>query len=285
MDFFAVVDGQIAYRLDLEQQLQKAMSAAFGAQALQLLDPDLEVVEFKRENFNPDESEVLEITPFDLPANLYDITQNPVGAAVLPIDEEQLSRVTCVYGYDAQSQRVCFQVIGKSQRLSKNILALILSKNTFQKLGHAGLVIGNECHAVFENNSIKFKSIYKLKQIIDISAYYREATAADVQQFAQLPNLKVANQAMLEGSGAWVRTRVAYILDSGVLTAQTPQQLSTLALAAAVKLDFVSEDGVDKLVIPDDRRQLRAILKFLEEEYYSGAITGLPYEANSKRKR
>lgn len=261
------------------------MSAAFESQSLQLLAPDLEVVGFRRENFNPDESEVLEITHFDLPGYIYDPAQNAIGSAVLPIDEEHISKVNCIYAYDANSQKFYFQVVQKTQRLSRNLVALILSGNTFQRLDHAGLIFGNDCHAVYENNSIKFKSIYKLKQIIDISAYYREATAADVQQFSQLPNLKVENPGMLDASGAWVRTRLAYILDSNVLSAQTPQGLAQLAQAASVQLNFVVENNVEKLVIPDDRKQLRAILKFLEEEYYTGVITGLPYEANSKRKR
>ncbi|WP_454752053.1 hypothetical protein [Cupriavidus necator] len=288
MDFFAIVGGHAlaVYRIELHQELQSHLDQMFRAHADQLWCPDLVVVPFERENFHPDETEILEIEPFDLPEFIYEPLQNPVGWPVLPLDDDTLSRVYCVFAYDATDEEIIFQVITKSQRLSRTNMNIVLRNNVFTKLADPGLVLAGACHAVYQDNALRFKSMWWLKQIIDIGDYYRAATEADVERFSEIPSVRVENlEALKRKSGQWVRTRVAYILDSGVLEAFTPQQLAQKAAEFGVTLNCVNEDGLDKLVIPEAPKDLRAALKFLEEEYYAGPITGAAYEANSKRRR
>lgn len=288
MDFFAIVGGhpRAVYRLELHQELQNQLDVTFNEHAEQLWSPDLTVVPFERENFHPDESEILEIRPFDLPEFIYDPLQNVVGCPTLPLDDETLSRVYCVFAYDSGGERLIFQVITRSQRLSRSNLNLILQNNVFTRLGNPGLILSGACHAVYRDSALRFRSMWWLKQIIDISDYYRAATEADVDKFAQIPAVKVENlDSLKQKSGQWVRTRLAYILDSGVLEHFTPMQLSQKAAEFGVQLACVNEDGNEKLVIPEAPKSLRAALKFLEEEYYEGPITGAAYEANSKRRR
>lgn len=287
MDFFAIVGGHQGgiFRLELERGLQDKLTEAFYDQANVLYDPALVVVPFARETFHPDETEVLEIAPFDLPAEIYESTENPVGWPTLPTNDEAVSRVYSVFGYDRDDDKLIFQVIQKAQRISRVGWNLILSSGTFSKLESPGLILGETCHAVYQGGALRFKSIWWLKQIIDISSYYRAATEADIDNLAALPNVQVENlTALKEGSGQWVRSRVAYILDSKVLEAYTPMQLSKKAEEFNLKLETVGEGDEARLVLPEDRKRLRAVLKFLEEEYYSGPITGAAYEANSKRR-
>ena len=288
MDFFAIVGGhqQAVYRIDVQQDIQGQLEELFRAQAEQFLDENLVVVPFERENFHPDDTEILQIQPYDLPEFLYEPLQNAVGWPVLPLDDETLSRVYCVFAYGHQEELLVFQVIAKAQRLSRDGWNLVLRNDVFTRLTDPGLVLSSTCHAVYHGNALLFKSMWWLKQIIDISDYYRAATSADVDRFTEIPSVKVENPAVLkERSGQWVRTRLAYILDSGVLEAFTPQQLSAKAKDFGVTLDCVDENGQNKLLIPEAPKELRAVLKFLEEEYYEGPITGAAYEANSKRKR
>ena len=287
MDFYAIVGGhqQAVYRMDIEQGLQGLLADEFNKQAALILDPGLVVVPFERENFHPDKTEVLEISPFDLPEHIYNPTENAVGWPVLPSDDETLSRVYCVFGYDQAANRLIFQVIPRSQRISAAGWSIILAGNTFTKLESSGLVLGANCHAVYDNGSLKFKSMWWLKQVIDISAYYRIATEGDIEDLAALDSVKVESlDALKERSGPWVCTRIAYILDSGVLQNFTPHQLSQKAGEFGVQLEVVEDAGDPKIVIPQEPKALRAVLKFLEEEYYAGPITGAAYEANSKRK-
>jgi hypothetical protein len=288
LDFFAIVGGhpEAVYRMELQQGLQDHLTNVFNSHAEQMLDHNLVRVPFVRENFQPDETEILQISQFDLPELLFDPLENAVGWRTLPLDEDTLSRVYCVFSYDDTQERVVFQVIPKTQRLARTGLNLVLAGNTFTQLQSPGLILGSACHAVFQDNVLTFKSIWWLKQIIDISSYYRAATAADVERFAEIDNVKVENlDALKEKSGQWVRTRIAYILDSGVLQNFSSQELTTKAASFGVRLQTVNENGIEKLIIPEAHKELRSVLKFLEEEYYEGPITGAAYEANSKRRK
>ncbi|WP_434771816.1 hypothetical protein [Pseudomonas entomophila] len=288
MDFFAIAGSATIYRLDLEKNLQRELSAAFLRYASEFLDPALVVVPFQRENFKPDETEILEIAPFDIPAHIYDPVQNAVGCQVLPHRGSVVETVNCIYGYDAATQMYVFQVIPASQRIAGGRLNIFqgISTSTFSKSTASGLMIGESCHAVALAGSLKFRSMWWLKQIIDISQHYRAATEADIDSLSQMPTVSVENLDQLKrGSGQWIRTRVAYILDSGILNAYTPTQLLQLANGHNVPLQLVQESGVEKILIPKDTQQLRSVLKFLEEEYYAGPITGLSYETSNKRRR
>lgn len=293
MDFFAISGAPVqkVYRLDIEQQLQSQLEQQFKDHAAFLDSDNLEIIPFEGGNFTPDESEVLEINPFDLPAIIYDPLQNIAGCDIIRAsDIDALSSVYCVFGYDAASDKLIFQVIQKQQRLTNRTnWAIFLSRDTFKRLEDPGLILGGACHAVYENSSLKFKSMWWAKQIFDISDFYREATDADVENFANIPNIIVDDVEVLKKkTGQWARTRIAFIVDSGILTKFTPQQLATQARQFEVPL-VVEVDpnnpGVERLRIPQELKALRSVLKFLEEEFYIGVITGLPYEANSKRKR
>ncbi len=289
MDFFAIVGGQpqSVYRLDLHQDLQLQLDENFACCSDQFLNPDLVVVPFERENFQPDETEILEVNPFDLPALISDATANPVGWPVLPADDGTISRVSCVFAFDSDKDRLIFQVINKSQRLTTtNVLNIVLRGNVFSRLTEPGLILSNTCHALYEGGALRFRSMWWLKQIFDIKAYYRAATEADLETFANLENVHVENlDSLRTTSGQWVRTRIAYIVDSGVLRDFSPRDLITKASGFDIELTCVVEDGQEKLVIPEASHELRTVLKFLEEELYEGVITGAKFEANSKRRR
>lgn len=287
MDFFAIVGGhqQAVYRLNLERDLQDRLSRRFLEQAQEFLSDNLVAIPFKRENFKPDETEILEIAPYDLPELIFDPVANAAGWPVLPRDDDILGRVFAVFGSVPESDTVIFQVIPRTQRLTNSSFGIILSRDTFTRLESPGLVLGNSAHAVLNAGSLRFRSLWWLKQVLDISSYYQEATDADIERLATMQCISVRDvEALKEQSGQWVRTRVAYILDSGVLAQCAVPDLCARASGFGLELQTVREGEVDKLVLPEDRKSLRSVLKFLEEEYYEGPITGAAYEANSKRR-
>lgn len=288
MDFFAIANfpTSTVYRLSIEQSIQAEMDLLFSSQEEAITSPDLTAIPFEGGNFTPDDSEVLEIKPYDLPAFIFDPLQNVAGCPTLPNSDDVIGSVSCVFAYDAGADKLIFQVIQKSQRLATANWAILLSQNTFKRLTEPGLVLGYNAHAVYEAGSLKFRSMWWAKQIFDISDFYRAATESDVDEFAQIPTVYVSDLARLKNkAGQWARSRIAFIVDSGVLTRFTPTQLASQAQQFDVVLNVQQGPHGDQLVIPEDGRELRSVLKFLEEEFYIGVITGVPYETNSKRKR
>ncbi|WP_267401777.1 hypothetical protein [Pseudomonas sp. GM_Psu_2] len=286
MDFFAISSSQDTYRMDIDQALQQELENIFLDQAKAINGTHLTSIPFMRENFHPDETEVLELTPFTLPPHISTPLQNIVGCATLNRSPDILASISCIFAYDQTDDLAIFQVIPKSQRLNTALVNIILSRNTFTKLEDPGIVIGNSCHAVYQKGSIKFKKLWWLKQIIDITPHYRTATDADIVKLCQHPEVHVANPAALnQNTGQWARTRIAYILDSKILDNFTTPQLVALATTHNINLQVHTSAQGNKLIIPDDNKELREVLKFLEEEYYIGPITGENYETNNKRKR
>lgn len=287
MDFFAIVGASKVYRIDTNSQVQGALEAAFLSQADCLLSDDLAVVPFTGGSFSPDETEVLEIELFDLPSYIFDAIQNAVGCETLAANGDEISNVSCVFGYDSSADILVFQVLPKQQRILPEKLAIFLSNGTFTRLESPGLVFSSACHAAYKNGSLRFRSMWWIKQIFDISGFYRAATEQDVDNFAAHPRLIVDDVELLRSrAGQWARKRIAFILDSGILDNFPPDSLAADAEKFGVPLLVEADENdptIRRLKIPLEGALLRSVLKFLEEEYYEGPITGQKYETNSKR--
>lgn len=70
------------------------------------------------------------------------------------------------------------------------------------------------------------------------------------------------------------------INDSGVLENNTAAKIKKLAKSAGIEI--VVEDK--KIVLPDDKEELKMVLRFLDEEAYKGPFSNNTYLANSKRR-
>ena len=70
------------------------------------------------------------------------------------------------------------------------------------------------------------------------------------------------------------------INDSGVLENNAAAKIKKLAKSAGIEI--VVEDK--KIVLPDDKEELKIVLRFLDEEAYKGPFSNNTYLANSKRR-
>ena len=78
----------------------------------------------------------------------------------------------------------------------------------------------------------------------------------------------------------WIRRKIAVINDSGVLQNTTIGKIKKLARQSG--LDITTAKG--KLEIPADKKKLKEILGFLDNEVYKGSFSKETYTTNSKRK-
>ena len=69
------------------------------------------------------------------------------------------------------------------------------------------------------------------------------------------------------------------INDSDVLAKYKAAEIKRLADDAGIKIEVENE----KIVIPNDKEQIKAILGFLDEEAYKGPFSQNTFLANSKR--
>ncbi len=121
--------------------------------------------------------------------------------------------------------------------------------------------------------------------MFDVSEYYKEATDGDIKQFASMACLMVSDSAQLvQISDTWVRRKIWLISQSQILDKVPMADIK--AVATEFHIDFNTEinNGVEKLLIPTDKKQLKTILRFLDEDYYKSPLLSNYYLANSKRR-
>ena len=114
--------------------------------------------------------------------------------------------------------------------------------------------------------------------------YYVEATNEDLQELIGRPDVVAENaEQVLEQANQWERKRIGPILQSELLDHYGPALIRETAAEYGVNIRTDRSGDMEKLVIPEDRRERRDLLRFLEEDYYRGPLTDTPYLANSKR--
>lgn len=80
-------------------------------------------------------------------------------------------------------------------------------------------------------------------------------------------------------ANTWIRRKIAMINDSQVLENYSASEIKKRARLVGV--DITVKDK--KVVIPNDKEQIKIILGFLDEEAYKGPFSQRTFLANSKR--
>ncbi|EHQ9369278.1 DUF4868 domain-containing protein, partial [Salmonella enterica] len=81
-----------------------------------------------------------------------------------------------------------------------------------------------------------------------------------------------------------IRTKVTLINKSGTLNNQTISKLKKAAKKINFPLQTNLVSGVEKIVMPQEKKAIKALLDFLDEDIFTSEITQTIYKSNSKRK-
>ena len=170
------------------------------------------------------------------------------------------------------------------QVISTNGLSIFHAANVYKKIEGIGLTVDSKLSAILREGSLKFHSFHLLRQIFDVSEYYKEATDCDIDQFASMSCVMVADSSKLIAiSDTWVRRKLWLISQSQILEKVPVADIKTVAAEFHIELNTEIDDGAEKLVIPEEKKQLKTILRFLDEDYYKSPLLANYYLANSKR--
>ena len=158
--------------------------------------------------------------------------------------------------------------------------SLFLAGNTFRRLTAPTFDLANSLTFVIDDDLIKFKSFSNLQMILDAGNLYQEATAPVMQQFAGHPKLEVGDiENFIEVADRPTRKLINSIVESGVLDDFTAQQIKEAAEETQLE---VAIQG-NRVIFPDERRDQKELLRFLDESRYSGPLSGRPYVTNSRK--
>lgn len=284
-DFFALLrdEKEPVRRIKLTQEVQQSLTSLFAVAGQTLVDPTLEQIPFEGA-YRPDEGEVLFIPDFKLPEQVTSALLEPTACEDLKLTNAVLPNIRAVFTGSPDGKSATFQAFKRTQFLSTKGISIILSGDTFRRLDTPGLNIGERVDALFDSERLYFRSYLDARRALDLAEYYREATDKDIATFAALPSVRFADATSLQkNADSWVRRRIAIIQDKGVLEKVAPASIHAAAIAYNVPLNLISDGGNEALLLPDDKKGLKAALKFLDEDYYTGPVSGQQYVSNSKR--
>jgi len=241
---------------------------------------DQEKIDFDG-NYNVDEGEIFRISNFPLPSFFINAIQNPLQINPLDIENE-VNKISALFTgrWNEASKFICFQIFDRRKLLSRNKFAIIFSGNTFQKLEDPGLILQDNLTALIWENELLFYSYHNTRRILDLSNYYREATDAELEEFASIDMFEIENLEEFKAiSDSMIRKKIALIQKNGVLNSVTVEYIYNKAQEYDIEIN--TNNG--KIIIPYDKKKLKEFVKFLDEDYFIAPLTGRKCFTNSKK--
>lgn len=275
--FFLLTDGSIRKVLLTNEAVQDIV-ALWEQSYPKFISDEITEVAFNG-SYKPDKEEVLYVT-MALPDSFVDIPNNTNNYNEVVIPEDNIKTV-CLY-HDGSYY---FQNFMNNYIVKASNIPLVWSNNTFKKFDEQkAFTIEENVTAIYHDGKFYFRSYASARQIFDLSAFYTEATNADIDSvFGADVFAGTDCEWMKENSDSVMRKQIKSIEDSGILAKLkvTTKTFKSWAKKAGIP-DAVYNTG--SLVFPKNKKECKVILSFLNDDIFEGHFTKSIYLSNSKRK-
>ena len=279
MNIFAMVDDADSpiRRIPVTGLLQNEISTFFEGQKDRFCS-ERDKVDFTG-SYNVAEGEIFRISDYPIREDLINSLRNPLNCDRLDLGEDCPQVKALFAGEWNDNEYICFQVLDSRKMLSKKF-TLLNSGDTYTKLESPGIILQDKLTAIFEGNELLFYSYHNTRRFLDLSNYYTEATDVDFEAFAGNDLFEVDdNDLFKRNADSIIRKKIALLQKNNVLDSLTIDDISQTAQEYSVSLNI--RDG--KIIIPDDKKQLKELVRFLDEDYGQGPLTHRKYITNSKQ--
>ena len=274
--FFLLTDGSIRKVLLTNEAVQDIV-ALWEQSYPKFISDEITEVAFNG-SYKPDKEEVLYVT-MALPDSFADIPNNTNNYNEIVIPGDNIKTV-CLY----HDGNYYFQNFMNNYIVKASNIPLVWSNNTFKKFDEQkAFTIEENVTAIYHDGKFYFRSYASARQIFDMSAYYAEATNADIDNvFGEAVFTGTDCEWMKENSDSVMRKQIKSIEDSGILARLkvTTKTFKSWAKKAGIP-EAVYNTG--SLVFPKNKKECKVILSFLNDDIFEGHFTKSIYLSNSKR--
>ncbi|MCV6613161.1 MAG: DUF4868 domain-containing protein [Amphritea sp.] len=290
---FALLDDtqQPVRRVPLTAALNQELAAMFAEQQAAFLGDKTEIA-FSG-SYNVDPGEIFTIADYPLSGVISDAIANPLTCQVLNLNNETHKIKALFSGvWNDQYKQVSFQAFDTGRLLSNRFTLYglpIHSGDTYKKLEEPGLILQDKLTAHFDNGTLFFSSYHNTKRFLDLADYYQEATDADLDTFAasELFSLEDASS-FKENADSIIRKKIALLQKNHVLKDLQVSDIRSVADNFNQELPeehhiSIELDDDGKIVIPADKKQLKELVRFLDEDYVTAPLTKRKCLTNSKQ--
>lgn len=275
--FFLLSDGSIRKVLLANEVVQDVVELWEPSYARFISDEITEVA--FNGSYKPDKEEVMYVT-MELPACFADIPDNTNNYNEIAIPGDSIKTV-CLY----HNGSYYFQNFMNNYIVKASNIALFWSNDTFKKFEEQkAFTIEETVNAIYHDGKLYFRSYASARQIFDLTAFYTEATNADIDNV--LGNnvfLGTDCEWMKENSDSVMRKQIKSIKDSRILAGLN---VTTKSFRSWAKKAGIPEGvyNTGNLVFPKNKKECKVILSFLNDDIFEGHFTKSIYLSNSKRK-
>ena len=277
--------GNRIVRFAVNNDVQSSMTAYLTEQ-IESFDAGCEEVPFDG-NYKPDQGEMLIIEEFEDLDNLSKMVAAPLDVPVADptsLDFDQIKALFFGHIEGDGTWTVYLQSFDRRRVISSAGFSIYHSKDTYKRIEGSGLTLDNKLAARLRGTKLSFFSFFHVRQIFDMSSYYQEATDSDIKQFSALKELHVENiDELMAASDAWVRRKVWLVMQSNILGKVPPNDIKAIAAEFNIPIEYVAQDSREKIKLPGDKKSLKTLLRFLDEDYYKSPLSKTNYLTNSKR--
>jgi hypothetical protein len=274
--FFALLKDESVKKITLLQSVTSDIRDIFMTASSYLKNNVTEEIEFDG-NYNIQEEEVLYVN-FNLPEDFLSSILNPIGITNLNLDEDLVKALFWIEKKSNGSNVIYFQNFD-NRKVLKNKNILTFNTNSYSKLEANAFIIDDTVSVIFDNGKLYFKSFNNANKIFNLSSYYEEATNEEIETFSANPKVDIDTLWFQENSNTLIRKQVTLIQKSKIL--DTADVLKIESNAKDFKLEIEIKGG--KIKFPNDKKQCKGILSYLNEQYYIGLITGNKFKTNSHK--
>lgn len=279
--------GRRILRLSLCATVQGEVTELFRSQERNFRAAATETVPFDGK-YKPDEGEVLVIAEYDDIDGVANAIRNPMACAELEAAPGSMLAIKAVFSGCVNqdgSVTALIQSFDRRKVISRSGISLFHSSGVFKKIDGVGMTLEPQISAIMEGGSLRFFSFHSVRQIFDMSAYYKEATDGDINDFASMAVINAPDvAALLANADSWVRRKVALIQQSQILETVPLNDIRAVALEFGIEVDVEVIGGVEKIQLPSQKAKLKALLRLLDEDYYESPLSKTRYITNSKRR-
>jgi hypothetical protein len=280
LNLFALVadENNPIRRIPLSGNLQSEITDFLMGQ-IESFHTDQQKVDFSG-SYNADEGEVFRIQDYPLDKKIIGAVENPLNLDILNLRKETHRIIALFTGiWSKESKYVGFQAFDSRKIISKGF-TILNSGETYTKLEDPGITLQDKLTALFEMNEILFYSYHNTRHFVDLSEYYIEATDTDLEAFASHSSLIVDDKInFINNADSLVRKKVALLQKNRVLWKVPAKDIKTSAKQFGLEIEI--KNG-KKIVLPTDKKELKNLLRFLDEDYFTTVLTKRKCLTNSK---
>lgn len=230
------------------------------------------------------DDEIFVIEDYPIDGRISDSIQNPLTLDILDIKQDckEIQAIYC--GEWTSSKKVIhFQTFDTRKVLSQKF-TLINSSNTYSRLNDPGIILGSKIDVQFIDGNIYFFSYHNARRVIDLSQYYKEATDQDLESFSEDDMFEFEDKDwFIENSDSTIRKKVALLQKNNVLSSSNIDDIETEAQRLSIEINISGSGSARKIHFPKDKKQVKEIVRFLDEDYFISSLTKKKCLTNSKR--